>query len=135
MEVSKAEQATISTVTTSSELLVLNDQRGQRSVGHLLYQDTVGALCATDYKWVQQEQVEQGKLIIEVYMEYSIQKSGIYKASYQAHTLSARDYKDATDLITVYGGDDAPWAAAKELPSTEGGDAMTSVVRRLTPLE
>ena len=23
----------------------------------------VGALCATDYKWVQQEQVEQGKII------------------------------------------------------------------------
>lgn len=39
---------------------------GQRSAGHLLYQRTVGALCATDYKWVQQEQVVQGKLIIEV---------------------------------------------------------------------
>ena len=33
---------------------------------HLLYQDVVGALCATDYKWVQREQVDQGKLIIEV---------------------------------------------------------------------
>lgn len=32
-------------------------------------------------------------------MEFSIQKSGIYKLSEQAHTLSARDYKDATDLI------------------------------------
>lgn len=39
---------------------------GQRSVRHLLYTDTVGALCATDYKWVQQEQVMQGKLIVEV---------------------------------------------------------------------
>lgn len=39
---------------------------GERSVSHLLYQSTVGALCATDYKWVQQEQVMQGKLIIEV---------------------------------------------------------------------
>lgn len=39
---------------------------GVRSVNHLLYQDTVGALCATDYKWVQQEQVMQGKLIVEV---------------------------------------------------------------------
>lgn len=38
---------------------------GERSVRHLLYQDTIGALCATDYKWVQQEQVVQGKLIIE----------------------------------------------------------------------
>lgn len=33
---------------------------------YLLYQDKVGALCATDHKWVQQEQVVQGKLIIEV---------------------------------------------------------------------
>ena len=37
---------------------------GERGVRYLLYQDTNGALCATDYKWVQQEQVEQGKLII-----------------------------------------------------------------------
>ena len=40
---------------------------GVRSVDHLLYQQVVGALCATDYKWVQQEQVMQGKLIIEIW--------------------------------------------------------------------
>ena len=43
---------------------------GQRSAGYLLYQDKVGALCATDYKWVQQEQVMQGKLIIEIHEDY-----------------------------------------------------------------
>ena len=37
---------------------------GVRGTRHLLYQDTIGALCATDYKWVQQEQVMQGKLIV-----------------------------------------------------------------------
>ena len=37
---------------------------GGRSTCYLLYQRTVGALCATDYKWVQQEQVIQGKLIV-----------------------------------------------------------------------
>lgn len=37
---------------------------GQRGTRYLLYQTTIGALCATDYKWVQQEQVEQGKLIV-----------------------------------------------------------------------
>ena len=37
---------------------------GVRGARHLLYQDTIGALCATDYKWVQQEQVMQGKLIV-----------------------------------------------------------------------
>ena len=31
----------------------------------ILYQDKVGSLCATDHKWVQQEQVVQGKLIIQ----------------------------------------------------------------------
>lgn len=29
------------------------------------YQDVIGALCSTDYKWVQQQQVEQDKLIVE----------------------------------------------------------------------
>ena len=40
---------------------------GQRGTRYLLYADQVGALCATDYKWVQQEQVEQGKLIVMVF--------------------------------------------------------------------
>ena len=29
------------------------------------YQSVIGALCCTDYKWVQQQQVEQDKLIVE----------------------------------------------------------------------
>ena len=37
---------------------------GVGSPRYLLYQETIGALCATDYKWVQQEQVTQGKLIV-----------------------------------------------------------------------
>ena len=37
---------------------------GKRGTRYLLYQDKVGSLCATDYKWVQQEQVMQGKLIV-----------------------------------------------------------------------
>lgn len=40
---------------------------GERSPRYLLYTDRVGALCATDYKWVQQEQAEQGKLIVMSY--------------------------------------------------------------------
>lgn len=39
---------------------------GQRGARYLLYADKVGALCATDYKWVQQEQVEQNKLVIMI---------------------------------------------------------------------
>ena len=37
---------------------------GVRGARYLLYQETIGSLCATDYKWVQQEQVMQGKLIV-----------------------------------------------------------------------
>lgn len=39
---------------------------GQRSLNLLSYQRNgkTGSLCATDYKWVQQEQVMQGKLIV-----------------------------------------------------------------------
>lgn len=40
---------------------------GVGSPRYLLYTDRVGALCATDYKWVQQEQAEQGKLIVMTY--------------------------------------------------------------------
>lgn len=39
---------------------------GQRGTRHLLYQDTIGAICARDYKGVGNEYVEEDKLIIEV---------------------------------------------------------------------
>lgn len=42
------------------------DNRGERSAcgsRPCPSWDKVGALCATDYKWVQQEQVDQGKII------------------------------------------------------------------------
>lgn len=32
--------------------------------GLLLYQEEIGSLCATDYKWIQQQQVMENKLII-----------------------------------------------------------------------
>ena len=95
-------------------------------------------------------------------MEFSIQRTDIYKQSDKAHTLSARDYKSATDLILHGGGKQVSNpiymsdrkghngitqdgtattlnAQEKERPiigeKKNGGDAMTSVVRRLTPLE
>lgn len=40
---------------------------GVRSAYHLLYTDTVGALCQDDYKGPNRQYVEQGKLIIEVW--------------------------------------------------------------------
>ena len=39
---------------------------GQRSASHLLYQQTVGAICARDYKGVGEQYAREGKLIIEV---------------------------------------------------------------------
>ena len=50
-------------------------------------------------------------------MEFSIQRTDEYKMSDQASTISRRDYKSATDLITDGGG----------------GDDMDEIVRRLTP--
>lgn len=32
--------------------------------GCICYQEKVGALCSTDHKWIQQQQVMQGKLIV-----------------------------------------------------------------------
>ena len=39
---------------------------GWRSVSHLIYSETVGALCTDDYKGPNRQYVEQDKLIIEV---------------------------------------------------------------------
>lgn len=39
---------------------------GERSAIHLLYTDTVGALCSVDYKGAGRQYVDQGKLVIEV---------------------------------------------------------------------
>ena len=39
---------------------------GQRSACHILYTDTVGAICARDYKGVGDQYAREGKLIIEV---------------------------------------------------------------------
>ena len=39
---------------------------GVRSVSHLLYSNTVGALCQDDYKGPNKQYVEQGKLVIEI---------------------------------------------------------------------
>lgn len=41
-----------------------NNSRKRSGSG--LLQDTVGALCASDYKFPQQQQIEQGKVVIEV---------------------------------------------------------------------
>ena len=41
------------------------DYSSKRSWCSLL-QKTVGALCATDYKFPQQQQIEQGKVVIEM---------------------------------------------------------------------
>ena len=43
------------------------DLGGYGDIGtHILYSDTVGALCARDYKGVGSQYVYEGKLVIEV---------------------------------------------------------------------
>lgn len=38
---------------------------GQRDISYLLYTETVGALCARDYKGIGNQYVQEGKLIVE----------------------------------------------------------------------
>ena len=89
---------------------------------------------------------------------FALQAIGEYKRSDAASALKMRDYKDATDLAVCYGLDRASYNQGKNAqfdfsvdlerigaqtsrgPGAvgeikEGGGAMTSVVRRLTPLE
>ena len=40
---------------------------GERSTRHILYTDTVGAICASDYKGAGNQYVYEGKLVIEVH--------------------------------------------------------------------
>lgn len=39
---------------------------GQRGISHLLYTDTIGAVCARDYKGVGSQYVAEGKLVIQI---------------------------------------------------------------------
>ena len=39
---------------------------GQRGTRHLIYTDTIGSLCARDYKGVGEQYAREGKLIVEV---------------------------------------------------------------------
>lgn len=49
-------------ITMAEQANTLDCMHDQQAV---LYQNVIGALCSTDYKWVQQQQVEQDKLIVE----------------------------------------------------------------------
>lgn len=39
---------------------------GVGSTRHLIYADTVGAICARDYKGIGNQYVNEGKLVIEI---------------------------------------------------------------------
>lgn len=78
----------------------------------------------------------------QVPLTYAKQALGIYKASDQASTCSARDYKDSTDLICAV--DCRNFAESNEVNGTlQAGRGLNlnnvartqMVVRRLTPLE
>ena len=84
-------------------------------------------------------------------MNYSLQRIGEYKESEQASSLKARDYKDATDLITdmktyCIGNGQADQLKLSESVRTlscmhdqqaiiREDENMETAVRRLTPLE
>jgi len=57
--------------------------------------DSVGTLCARDYKGVGNQYVQEGKCIVT----FDRQSSGEYGTQDVASTIAARDYKSASDLI------------------------------------
>lgn len=40
---------------------------GERSTRHLIYTDTIGAICARDFKGIGSQYVDEGKLVIEIF--------------------------------------------------------------------
>lgn len=82
------------------------------------YQKVVGSLCATDYKWVQQQQVGEGKLIVE---PCPYQKAtGPLMANSHPGSYTGQDAY--TDMFVV--GKEKPVAVP-----------VHYIVRRLTPTE
>jgi len=69
--------------------------REKRKETTLATPDSVGTLCARDYKGVENQYVQEGKCIVT----FDRQSSGEYGTQDVASTIAARDYKSATDLI------------------------------------
>ena len=63
----------------------------------LIGSETVGSLQASDYKFPQQQQVHENKIIIQEVAR--IQVFGDYEMDEISSSLQARDYKGATDLV------------------------------------
>jgi len=63
----------------------------------LIGSETVGSLQASDYKFPQQQQVHENKIVIQEVAR--IQSFGDYEMDEISSSLQARDYKGATDLV------------------------------------
>ena len=70
--------------------------------GGIIGSDIVGPLQASDYKFPQQQQVMENKIVVELANDSSVARMrgfGDYTLDNTASSLKARDFKDATDLI------------------------------------
>ena len=65
---------------------------------------------------------------------FAIQRTDEYKESQVSHTMSARDYKSATDLILMRGGPNGNFERESFHDTNQSIDCP-AIVRRLTPLE
>jgi len=63
----------------------------------LIGSETVGSLQASDYKFPQQQQVHENKIVIQEVAR--IQGFGDYEIDEISSSIQARDYKGATDLV------------------------------------
>ena len=70
--------------------------------GNGIGSDLVGSLCASDYKFPQQQQVMENKVVIqdaEGNLVARMRGFGDYEMDTTASTLKSRDYKDVTDIV------------------------------------
>jgi DNA (cytosine-5)-methyltransferase 1 len=93
--------------------------RGAVEKHAVCYQDKVGALCASDYKFPQQQQVVEGKAVVE---RHTFGNNGHGRYDDKPATLKASggDYPGAENVVV-------------DLPAGQAGNRY--IVRRLTPQE
>ena len=105
--------------------------------------DRAGTLDASYYKGCGERQGTEREVVCQP-VTYEMKAFGLYEDSDKASTLKSRDFKDATDLITMFidtsHADDVVRVGSVASPLQErdwryGEMVLRHIVRRLTPLE
>lgn len=96
---------------------------GVKAASYSTMNDPVLTLCASDHKGVGNQTFCDGKIIAQQ-VSFNRQRSDEYSDQDIASTCTARDYKDATDLVVAYSFD-----------ALASNSMQVMAVRRLMPVE